>query len=143
MKRIDVQDLEFRNHSLEQAIHELDRRGNHMTPEDRLRAAACNPALLATDAADYLVHKGLPFRQAHDLIGKVLREAEKQEKPWTGLTLADLQKISPLFEKDFLSFATVQTAIASKNIPGGTSEESVRAAIAQLEQKLNSQEKTS
>src|SRR6202790_4187783 len=102
--------------------------------EDRLRAAASNPALLATDAADYLVHKGLPFRQAHDLIGKVLREAEKQEKPWTGLALADLQKISPLFEKDFLSSASVQTAIASKNIPGGTSEESVRAAIAQLEQ---------
>jgi argininosuccinate lyase len=111
--------------------------------EDRLRAAASNPALLATDAADYLVHKGLPFRQAHDLIGKVLREAEKQEKPWTGLALADLQKISPLFEKDFLSSASVETAIAAKNIPGGTSEESVRAAIAQLEQKLNSQEKTS
>jgi argininosuccinate lyase len=111
--------------------------------EDRLLAAASNPALLATDAADYLVHKGVPFRQAHDLIGKVLREAEKQGKPWTSLALADLQKISPLFEKDFLSSSSVQTAIASKNIPGGTSEESVRAAIAQLEHKLNPQEKTS
>src|SRR6202035_2317310 len=46
--------------------------------EDRLRAAASNPLLLATEAADYLVHKGVPFRQAHDLVGKVLREAERQ-----------------------------------------------------------------
>src|SRR5690348_5684261 len=70
---------------------------------DRLRAAASNPVLFATEAADYLVHKGVPFRQAHDLIGKVLREAEKQKKPWTQLAFADVQKISPLFEADFLS----------------------------------------
>src|ERR1700687_460511 len=44
---------------------------------ERLRAAASNPVLFATDAADYLVHRGLPFRQAHDLIGKVLRAAER------------------------------------------------------------------
>ena len=48
--------------------------------EDRLRAAASNPLLLATEAADYLVHKGVPFRQAHDIVGKVLREAETPEK---------------------------------------------------------------
>lgn len=109
--------------------------------EDRLNAVASSPALLATDAADYLVHKGVPFRQAHDLVGKVLREAEKQEKPWTSLSLSEVQKISQLFESDFLTSLSVQTAIACKNIPGGTSENSVRAAIAQLAQKLNSQEK--
>src|ERR1700723_1174439 len=49
---------------------------------ERLRAAVSNPVLFATDGADYLVHKGLPFRQAHDLIGKVLREAGRQNKPW-------------------------------------------------------------
>jgi len=111
--------------------------------EDRLRAAAGNPALLATDAADYLVHRGLPFRQAHDLVGKVLREAEKQGKPWTQLSLADVQKISPLFENDFLSGLTVENALASKSVPGGTAEASVLAAIAQLEEKLKSQETTS
>src|ERR1700719_3927460 len=52
---------------------------------ERLRAAASNPALFATDAADYLVHKGIPFRQAHDLVGKVLREAERQGKTSTKL----------------------------------------------------------
>src|SRR5208282_3395971 len=48
--------------------------------EDKLRDSASNPALLATDAADYLVRRGVPFRQAHDLVGQVLREAEKQNR---------------------------------------------------------------
>jgi argininosuccinate lyase len=104
--------------------------------QDRLCAAASNPALFATDAADYLVHRGVPFRQAHDLVGKVLREAEKQGKPWTRLSLEDVRKISPLFENDFLQGPSVESAIASKVVPGGTAEESVRTAIAQLELKL-------
>src|SRR6266446_6292658 len=65
---------------------------------ERLRAAASNPALLATEAADYLVHKGIPFRQAHDIVGKVLREAEKQNVAWTALSIHTLKKISPAFE---------------------------------------------
>ena len=104
---------------------------------DRLRAVASNPALFATDAADYLVHKGVPFRQAHDLVGKVLREAERQGKPWTQLSLADVQKISPLFEKDFLEGPSVEDVIANKIVPGGTAPECVRAAIADLESRLN------
>ncbi len=104
--------------------------------EDRLRSAASNPALLATDAADYLVRRGIPFRQAHDLVGQVLREAEKQGKPWFQLSFADFRKISPSFGEDFLPSLSVDNAIASKSAPGGTSEESVRSAIAQLEQNL-------
>jgi hypothetical protein len=57
MKRIDVQDLEFRNHSLEQAIHELDRRGNHMTPEDRLRAAELKRLRLVTKDQLYALRR--------------------------------------------------------------------------------------
>lgn len=107
---------------------------------DRLGAIVSNPALLATDAADYLVHRGVPFRQAHDLVGKLLREAENQGKSWTQLPLADIRKISPLFREDFLPGLSVENAISSKAVPGGTSESSVRAAIAQLEQKLNQME---
>jgi argininosuccinate lyase len=103
---------------------------------ERLRAAASNPALLATDAADYLVHRGLPFRQAHDLIGQLLREAERQDKPWTQLSLEDVQKICPLFEADFLNGPSVDAAIATKVVPGGTAIESVRAAIAALRSHL-------
>jgi len=104
--------------------------------EDRLRAAASNPALLATEAADYLVRRGVPFRQAHDLVGQVLREAEKHDKPWTQLSVEEFRKISPHFAEDFLKGLSAETAIAAKSVPGGTAEESVREAIAQLEQDL-------
>jgi argininosuccinate lyase len=104
---------------------------------ERLRAAASNPALLATEAADYLVHKGVPFRQAHDFIGKVLREAEKQNVSWNTLPLESLKKISPAFDADFVNSLSVDAALASKRVPGGTAGESVRAAIADLEARLN------
>jgi argininosuccinate lyase len=104
--------------------------------EDRLRAAAANPALLATEAADYLVHKGIPFRQAHDLVGKMLRESEKQDIPWTELPIEALKKISPAFEADFIGGASVENAIATKIVPGGTATESVRAALAALQNRI-------
>src|SRR3984957_6323255 len=105
--------------------------------EDRLRAAASNPLLLATEAADYLVHKGVPFRQAHDLVGRVLREAERQGQIWTALSLEDLKKISPAFEADFANSLSLQAALAAKKVPGGTAPEAVRKAIADLEERLN------
>jgi argininosuccinate lyase len=105
--------------------------------EDRLRAAASNPLLLATETADYLVHKGVPFRQAHDIVGKVLREAERQEKVWTDLPIEDLKKISPAFEADFSAGLNVTAALAAKNVPGGTAPDSVRRAISDLEERLN------
>jgi argininosuccinate lyase len=104
---------------------------------ERLRAAASNPALLATEAADYLVRKGVPFRQAHDIIGKILREAEKQNVSWATLPLEALKKISPAFDADFVNSLSVDAALASKKVPGGTATESVRAAIADLEARLN------
>src|SRR6266404_204555 len=103
---------------------------------ERLRAAASNPVLLATDAADYLAHKGIPFRQAHDIVGKILREAEKQNLPWTSLPLETLKIISPAFEADFVSGLTVDAALASKKAPGGTAPESVRAAISDLQDRI-------
>jgi argininosuccinate lyase len=104
---------------------------------DRLKAAASDPVLLATEAADYLVHKGIPFRQAHDIVGKVLREAEKQHVSWTVLPLETLKKISPAFEADFTNSLSVGASLAGKKVPGGTATESVRAAIADLERRLN------
>lgn len=103
---------------------------------ERLRAAASNPALLATEAADCLVRKGIPFRQAHDLVGQVLREAEKQNVAWVALPLDTLRKISPAFEADFAKSFSVEAALAAKRVPGGTAPESVRAAIADLEKQI-------
>jgi len=104
---------------------------------ERLKSAASNPALLATEAADYLVRKGVPFRQAHDIVGKVLREAEKQNTSWTSLPLDALKKISPAFEADFSRSLSVDAALSSKKVPGGTAPESVADAIASLERRLN------
>jgi argininosuccinate lyase len=104
---------------------------------ERLRAAASNPALLATEAADYLVHKGIPFRQAHDIVGKILREAEKQNVPWTSLPLEALKNISPAFDAAFAGSLTVEAALAAKKVPGGTAPESVRAAISDLQDRIS------
>src|SRR5213593_1644394 len=103
---------------------------------ERLKSAASNPALLATEAADYLVRKGVPFRQAHDIVGKILREAEKHGKNWIELPLAELQKITPEIGPDFAKSLTIEGAVASKKVRGGTALESVRAAIAGLESRL-------
>jgi argininosuccinate lyase len=103
---------------------------------ERLRATASNPVLLATEAADYLVHKGIPFRQAHDVVGRILREAEKQNVPWTSLPLDVLKKIAPEFEADFAASFSVDAALASKKVPGGTAPESVRAAISDLQDRI-------
>jgi argininosuccinate lyase len=103
---------------------------------DRLRAAASNPVLLATEAADYLVQKGIPFRQAHDIVGQVLREAEKQNVSWTSLPLETLKKISPAFDSDFAANLSLDAALSSKNVPGGTAPDSVRAAISDLQDRI-------
>jgi argininosuccinate lyase len=109
---------------------------------EQLRSAAGNPALLATEAADYLVRKGIPFRQAHDIVGKVLREAEKHSVQWTSLPLNVLKTISPAFDSDFSAGLTLDAALASKKVPGGTALESVRASIRDLESRLNQKSTT-
>src|SRR5262252_1720374 len=68
--------------------------------DENLRAAVADPALLATNAADYLVHRGVPFRQAHDLVGRVLKEAERENILWTELPIEELRKISTVFDCD-------------------------------------------
>ena len=104
---------------------------------ERLRAAASNPALLATEAADYLVRKGIPFRQAHDIVGKVLREADKQGVSFTALPLEKLKQFSDAFEADFAKSLGVDRALATKKVPGGTAPDAARAAIEDLEARLN------
>jgi argininosuccinate lyase len=103
--------------------------------EQRLLAAATEPLLLATEAADYLVRKGVPFRQAHDIVGKVLKEAERQSVLWTELPLSELQRFSELFGNDLKECLTLGAALAAKDVPGGTSPDQVRKAIQTLDQR--------
>jgi argininosuccinate lyase len=86
--------------------------------------AASDPALLATDLADYLVRKGMPFRQAHHVVGAVVALAEKANKPLNKLTLAELQSVNKTFGRDALGVFNLKTAMAKRNITGapGTKE---------------------
>jgi argininosuccinate lyase len=87
-------------------------------------SAASDPALLATDLADYLVRKGLPFRQAHHLVGAVVALAEGTGKPLNRLTLEELQSVDQRFSGDALRVFDVKHAMAQRNILGapGTKE---------------------
>jgi len=108
--------------------------------EARLRAAAANPALLATEAADYLVARGVPFREAHDIIGRVVREAELQSKSITELPLEALREHSPAFDSSYFKEVTLDAALARKNVFGGTSVLSVRAALDRINERPGARE---
>ncbi len=100
--------------------------------EAKLRAGAANPALLATEAADYLVARGVPFREAHEIVGRIVREAELQSTSIVGLSLDALRKHSPAFATDYFKEVTLEAALARKSVPGGTSIASVRSALDKL-----------
>lgn len=103
--------------------------------EDRMRAAA-GPELLATEAADYLVHKGVPFRKAHEIAGQVVREAERAGVPWTELPLETMRRFSPLFTGDLHACITLDAAIARRDVPGGTAPARVCQAILDAEARI-------
>ena len=96
----------------------------------KLSAAAEDPALLATQAAHYLVSRGLPFRQAHETIGRIIREAERTGESWKAMPLSKLKTFSPLFESDLQRMLTLESALASCDVPGGTAPARVQEALA-------------
>ncbi len=81
-------------------------------------AAASDPALLATDLADYLVRKGLPFRQAHHAVGTLVAMAERLGKPLNQLALAQLQSVEKRFAADALQTFNLDKAMARRNLTG-------------------------
>jgi len=84
----------------------------------------------ATDLADYLVRKGLPFRDAHEAVARAVRVAEQKGCDLSGLSLAELRQFSPLVGEDVFKVLTLEGSLASRNHVGGTAPEQVRAAIA-------------
>jgi argininosuccinate lyase len=88
-------------------------------------AAASDPALLATDLADYLVLKGMPFRQAHDVVGLVVARSEAAGKPLNRLTLEELQAVEAAFGPDALAVFDLKAAMAKRNITGAPGTEEV------------------
>ncbi len=90
----------------------------------------------ATDLADYLVKKGLPFRDAHEAVGHAVKAAEQKGVDLPQLSLAELQAFCPQVEADVFAVLTVEGSLASRNHIGGTAPEQVRAAVARARQRL-------
>lgn len=100
-------------------------------------AAASDPALLATDLADYLVRKGMAFRPAHHVVGAVVALAEKTFKPLNQLTLAELQDIDKTFGRDALGVFNLKTAMAKRNLTGAPGTKEVAKQLARWREQLS------
>ncbi|MBI4401179.1 MAG: argininosuccinate lyase [Nitrospirae bacterium] len=105
---------------------------------DALAKAAGSGYLLATELADYLVTKGVPFRRAHETAGRIVRACLDRNRDLHELTLSDLRAFSDRFEKDVLDAVTVEGAIERKAQIGGTARKRVEARIKVLEKALAS-----
>ncbi|CAI2719716.1 argininosuccinate lyase [Nitrospina watsonii] len=88
--------------------------------------------LTATEIADYLVLKGMPFRDAHEVTGKTVAYCLKQGKGLTDLTLGEFQQFSPKFKKDIFDFVSIEGAVDRKNVYGGTARNQVREQLKRL-----------
>jgi argininosuccinate lyase len=97
--------------------------------EERLLTAAQDPALVATEAADYLAAQGVPFREAHEIVGKALRAANLEGKSLRELPPERLKEFSPAFGRDLGTVLTLESALARRGLPGGTAPGAVRAAL--------------
>jgi argininosuccinate lyase len=95
-----------------------------------MRAAALQGHATATDLADYLVRKGLPFRDAHEAVARAVRAAEAAGCDLAALPLKTLQRFSPKVGKDVFAVLTLEGSVAARNHTGGTAPVQVKAAIA-------------
>jgi argininosuccinate lyase len=100
-------------------------------------AAASDPMLLATDLADYLVNHGVPFRQAHEVIGKLVAYSIEQKRGFGEMTLAEFQQFSPAFEADVTACLNLETALAARMGIGAPSPQNVKAQLARWRTVLN------
>lgn len=104
----------------------VDMVGGIQVKADAMRAAAMQGFATATDLADYLVKKGVPFRDAHETVAHAVRECEQRGCDLADLPLADLQGFHSLIEQDIYGVLTLEGSVAARNHIGGTAPERVR-----------------
>ena len=102
-----------------------------------MRSAAMRGYSTATDLADYLTKKGVPFRDSHETVAKAVRTAEKKGCDLSEFTLSELQKFSQLIEEDIFSILTLDGSMKSRNHTGGTAPSQVRKAIKSAKKNLS------
>ena len=98
---------------------------------ERMRAAAGGFAL-ATDLAEYLVRRGAPFREAHGVVGRMVRELAASGRTFEDLTAGELASYSALLDDKAMDLFSVDNSIAARTVPGGPAPATVRRAIARL-----------
>jgi argininosuccinate lyase len=102
---------------------------------EAMRRALVEP-MLATDLADYLVRRGVPFREAHHLVGRAVRLSEERGAPLSGLTLEDYRAISPAFGEDLYAALDMEASVEARSVRGGTARAAVEAQIARARELL-------
>jgi argininosuccinate lyase len=107
-----------------------------LEPQAAAMRAALDDAMLATDLADYLVRRGVPFRQAHHLIGRVVAAGESQKVPLRDLPLAAYQQIHEAFDESLFELFDFEHAVDAKTSIGGTGREAVEKQIQMARGKL-------
>ena len=113
-----------------------DMAGGITVRADNMQAALTQGFATATDLADYLVKKGLPFRDAHEAVGLAVKAAEAKGVDLPQLTLDELRTFCPQVEADVFAVLTVEGSLAARNHIGGTAPQQVRAAIARARKQL-------
>jgi argininosuccinate lyase len=96
---------------------------------DAMRRATERGMLTATDLADHLARKGVPFREAHEIVGRLVRERLAAKKDLAGITIGEIRAVDPRFGDSAVDELDVSRSLASRSSPGGTAPERVRAAI--------------
>ncbi|MEO6390415.1 MAG: argininosuccinate lyase, partial [Pyrinomonadaceae bacterium] len=104
---------------------------------DRTDSAARSGYMNATELADYLARKGTPFREAHDLVGRVVLHAIDRGVELEALSLDELREFSPVFDADVFEALSLEQTLASKDQTGGTSRRQVAAALAEARARLS------
>ena len=107
-------------------------------PTAMQRAAAEEGHSTATDLADYLVRKGLPFREAHEAVARAVRLAGARGVGLADLSIAELAAVSAEIGEDARQVMTLEGSVAARNHPGGTAPEQVRRQVARWQKQLKS-----
>jgi argininosuccinate lyase len=101
---------------------------------DNMREAAARGFSTATDVADYVVRKGIPFREAHEIVGKTVRYCIEHDKPIEALSLEEFKAFSSAIEADIYDFITLEASVNSRRATGGTARETVAREISRARQ---------
>ena len=104
---------------------------------ETLKRAAVSGFSTATDLADYLVRKGLPFRDAHDVVGQAVALGVSTQRDLAEMTLDELQGFSALIESDVFQVLTVEGSVQARDHIGGTAPNQVKAAVTRARQRIS------